>query len=200
MKNRFNLLYDTENTWKKIKRRNFTVPQIYLRFLLVMALIPVVCGYIGTVYIGWKIGFSTDVLTKLTPKSALMISVAAYFGILIGAYIFAYLVHWMAKTYRSTATFAECFILVAYSCVPLLLASFVSIYPILWLDTLITLGALAMAVRILFIGTPIMMDINEDRGFLFSNSILAVSMVLAVGAIAITVLFWGAGIGPEFLP
>ncbi len=161
-----------------------------------MALIPVSAAFIGTVYVGWRVGSEDP--TKLTVNSALMISVAAYIGMIVGAYIFAHFIRWMAKTYGSDASVADCFALVVYSATPLFLASIVSVYPLLWLDTLITIAALAYAVRLLFIGTPIMMGVNQEKGFLFTNSILAVAMVLAVGSIAISVLFWGMGIAPEF--
>ncbi len=196
MKNRFNLLYNPEETWKTIKSKQFTIPQVYLRFLIFMAIIPVAAAYIGTVYIGWKVG--AESATKLTSQSALMISIAAYIGMLVGAYIFAHFVRWMAKTYGSDCSLADCFALIVYSATPLFLASVVSVYPILWLDSLITLAALAFSVRLLFIGTPIMMGVNDEKGFLFANSILAVAMVLSVGSIAISVLFWGMGIAPEF--
>ncbi|NVJ65322.1 MAG: YIP1 family protein [Gammaproteobacteria bacterium] len=196
MKNRFNLLYNPEETWHAIKAKQFTVQKVYVRFLILMALIPVSAAFIGTVYIGWQVG--SEESTKLTPNSALMISVAAYIGMLAGAYIFAQFVRWMAKTYGSDASLADCFALVVYSATPLFLAGIVSVYPILWLDTLVTLAALAYAVYLLFIGTPIMMGVNQEKGFMFSNSIIAVAMVLAVGSIAISVLFWGIGIAPEF--
>ncbi len=196
MKNRFNLLYNPEETWQAIKSKNFTIQQIYVRFLIFMALIPVAAAFIGTVYIGWQVG--SEEATKLTSDSALKISVAAYIGMLAGAYIFAHFIRWMAQTYGSEAKLSDCFALIVYSATPLFLASIVSVYPILWLDTLITLAALAYAVRLLFIGTPIMMNVNVEKGFMFSNSILAVAMVLAVGSIAISVLFWGMGVAPEF--
>lgn len=196
MKNRFNLLYNTKETWLSIKSKNYSVSQIYLRFVIFMALIPVISAFIGSVYVGWDVNLEQK--TKLTFDSALMLSVSAYVGILVGAYILARFVQWMGKTYGSDATVEDCFALIVYSATPLFLASVVSLYPILWLDSLITLAALAYSVKILFIGTPIMMNVNEDKGFLFTNSILAVAMVLTVGALAITVLFWAGGIAPEF--
>lgn len=196
MKYRFNLLYNTKETWRSIKSKSYSVSQIYLRFVIFMALIPVVSAFIGSVYVGWDINL--DYKTKLTFNSALMISVSVYFGILIGVYVLSRFVQWMARTYGSDATVEDCFALIVYSATPLFLASVVSAYPILWLDSLVTLIALTYAVKILFIGTPIMMNVSDDKGFLFTNSILAVVMVLTVGALAITVLFWASGIAPEF--
>lgn len=196
MKNRFNILYNPVATWKNIKSKNFTVSQVYLRVLIVMALLPPLFAFIGAVYSGWRIGNEEPV--KLTWDSALHISIAAYIAILIGAYIFSRLIHWMAKTYGSKATIADCFALVVYSCIPLFLVSILSAYPLLWLDLLLTLIAIAFSVRLLFLGTPIMMDIDEEKAFFFSNSIITVGLVMVVGGLAISVLFWANGVGPIF--
>lgn len=196
MKNRFNVLYNPSQAWQQFKEEKFTVRQVYLRMVIWMALLPPVFAFIGAVYSGWRIGHADPV--KLTWESALLISIAAYFATLIGLYIFARLVHWMAQTYDSQATIHDSFALIAYSCMPLFLISIVSAYPLLWLDTLLTLLAVALALRILFVGTPIMMNIDKDRAMLFTNSILTVALVLVVGTLFISVLFWANGLGPVF--
>ena len=196
MKNRFNMLYNPVKTWQNIKKRNFTIPQVYFRLLLVMALLPPFFGFIGAVYSGWRIGNEPPV--KLTWESALGIAIAAYIAILVAAYVYSRFIHWMAKTYGSKATLADCFALVSYSCIPLFLVSVLSAYPLLWMDLLVTLLAIAYSVRLLFLGTPIMMDIDEDKAFFFSNSIITVGLVLVVGGMAISVLFWANGVGPMF--
>ena len=196
MKNRFNVLYDPVQAWPKIAERKFNVSQVYLRFIVIMAAIPPVAAYIGAVYSGWRVGFGEPV--RLTWQSALMMSVAAYVAILVGIYVLARFVHWMAKTYDSTATVDQALVLVAYSGVPLFLVSIFSVYPVLWLNTLLTLVGAAMAIRILFIGTPVMMNVSQEKGFLFANAILTVGMVMLVGVLAISVLFWGFGVGPVY--
>ncbi len=196
MKNRFNVLYNPAKAWEQLKEENFSVKQAYIRMVIWMALLPPVFAFIGAVYSGWRIGYEEPV--KLTWQSALVISIAAYLAILVGLYIFARLVHWMAQTYDSKATVSDSFVLIAYSCMPLFLISITSAYPLLWLNTLLTLVAVALALRILFAGTPIMMGIDKDRGILFTNSILTVALVLIVAVLAISVIFWANGMGPVF--
>lgn len=196
MKNRFNILYNPVATWENIKSKDFTVTQVYLRVLIVMAAIPPLFAFIGAVYSGWRIGNEEPV--KLTWDSALSISIAAYIAILFGAYIFSWLIHWMTKTYGSKARFADCFALVVYSCIPLFLVSILSAYPLLWLDLLFTLVAIAFSIRLLFLGTPIMMGIDEEKAFFFSNSIITIALVMVVGGLTISVLFWANGVGPIF--
>ena len=196
MKNRFNVLYDPIQAWPRISERKFNITQVYVRFIIVMAAIPPVAAYIGAVYSGWRIGFGEPV--KLTWQSALMMSIAAYVAILVGIYVLARFVHWMAKTYDSEASLDRAVVLVAYSGGPLFLVSIFSVYPVLWLNTLLTLVAAALAIRILFVGTPVMMQVNQEKGFMFANAILTIGMVMLVGVLAISVLFWGFGIGPVY--
>lgn len=196
MKNRFNVLYNPAKAWEQLKEEKFTVKQIYLRMVIWMALLPPLFAFIGAVYSGWRIGYEDPV--KLTWESALTISIAAYIAILVGLYIFARLVHWMAQTYDSNASIDDSFALIAYSCMPLFLISVFSAYPLLWMNTLLTLVAVALALRILFAGTPVMMNIDKDRGILFTNSILTVALVLVVATLVISVLFWANGMGPVF--
>lgn len=196
MKNLFNIIYDPNQTWPKIAESEFTIPQLYTRFIIWMAAIPPVAAYIGTVYSGWQVGIGEPV--RLTTKSALLLSSMAYLAILVGVYILGRFVHWIAKTYGSEVTLNRALALVAYSGAPLFLVSICSVYPVLWLNTLFTLVGAAMAIRILFVGTPIMMGVNDEKGILLANSILTVGMVMLVGVMVISVLFWGFGFGPVY--
>ena len=58
--------------------------------------------------------------------------------------------------------------------------------------------ALGYSVALLYTGVPIMMDVNKEKGFLFSSAILAFGLVALVGLIVVTVSLWGFGIGPSF--
>lgn len=196
MRNRFNILYNPEVAWPRIAEKKLGIGEVYLRFVIVMAAIPPVSAFIGTVYSGWRVGLGEPV--KLTWESALVLCIAAYVAILIGVYVFSRFVHWMAKTYDSEATLEKAFVLVVYSGMPLFIVSIFSAYPILWLNTLLTLVAAALSIRILFIGTPFMMGINQEKGFMFANSILVVGMVMTVAILVISVLFWGLGVGPSY--
>ena len=192
----FGLLYEPAAAWQEINNDNQSVIAIYFRFVLLVALIPPLAAFIGATYVGWSIG-SREVM-KLTSASALQLSISAYLAILLGVYLLSQFIYWMAITYGAKVSINKCFALASYSCFPLFLVSLVSVYPILWLDMLLTLAGIALAVRLLYLGTPIMMGIDQDRGFLFASSILTVGMVMTVGVLAVTVIFWGSGIAPEY--
>lgn len=72
------------------------------------------------------------------------------------------------------------------------------VYPILWLNFIVGLPALAYSVYLLYSGVPIVMNMPEEKGFLFSSAVLAVGLVALVSLLAITALLWGSGFAPAF--
>jgi len=192
----FALMYNPSEEWRKISDKQQSISHIYFTFLIFFAAIPPASAFIGSTYVGWQIG-SGEIHT-LTTQSALVLSISAYLAILVGVFVLSYFIKWMAQTYGASPTLSECVNLTAYSFTPLFLAGFWGVFPILWLDMLVTLFAIGMSINLLFKGVPLVMGINEEKAFLFSSSILTVSMVCLVGMLAITVIFWGSGLSPVF--
>jgi len=182
--------------WATIRDRNLTVLQLYKEFLFVAAAIAPICALIGTTTLGWSIGIGEPV--KLTFASALKMSVAFYIAILIATFTIGKLIHWMSETYGSKQSLSVCVALAGFTAMPLFLVGAIQLIPTLWLNFVVGLPALAYSVYLLFTGVPIMMQIPEERGFLFSSSILAVGLVTLVGLLAVTAGLWGIGVGPRF--
>lgn len=194
--NAFALIYGPSKEWRNISEQKQSISHIYMTFLIFFAAIPPASAFIGSTYVGWQVG-SGETHT-LTSESAMYLSIAAYIAILTAVFVLSIFIQWMGKTYGAKPSLAECVNLTAYSFTPLFLAGFLAAFPILWLDMLITLFAIGMSVNLLFKGVPQVMGINEEKAFLFSSSILTVSMVSLVGMLAITVIFWGSGLSPVF--
>ncbi len=196
LRNTFGLLYEPEKQWQKISEKNDSIVKTYFKFLVVMALIPPAAAFVGSTYVGWTLSFSET--QRLTTESALKLSISAYFAILVAVFALAAFIQWMAKTYGASPSLKRCMNLAAYSCTPLFLVSIMGAYPILWLDMLFSLVAIAWAVYLLYTGVPIMMGIDKERGFMFAGSIITACMCILVGMLAVTVIFWGSGLAPTF--
>ncbi len=197
IKNIFNLLYSPKEEWHCIAKTNRKSSKIFIFFVIPMALIPTISATIGASYVGWNIAGGE--IHKLTFESAVQLSIAAFFGMLMAVAVGGWLIQWMAKTYGGNADLSRSMALAAYSATPLFLVGVLGLYPVLWVDMLFTLIAIALSVRLLFLGVPVMMETDEDKGFLYANSILTVAMVLVIGLLVITVLFWGSGLAPAFM-
>ena len=184
-------------TWGKIRDENWSAAEIYLRIIIPLALISPLAGFIGTTQFGWQIGPGEPV--KLTGPSAMQISMAYFGAILVSVFVIAMLIRWMSETYGDQKPFVRTLALAAYTAVPLFLIGIVQIYPVLWVNFLFGLPALAYSVYLLYSGVPIMMDIPQEKGFLFASAVLAVGLVALVGLLASTVVLWSFGLGPAFM-
>ena len=74
----------------------------------------------------------------------------------------------------------------------------VALYPVLWFVTCAGMLAVCYSVYLLYSGVPIMMNIPEEKGFIYSSSVVTCGLVLLVGIMASTVILWSLGFGPIF--
>lgn len=190
------ILSDPRTTWALIRDEGWTIPDLYLRVVVPLALISPIAGFIGTTQFGWQIGLGAPV--KLTVSSAAQISIVYFGAILVTLFVIGTLLYWMSDTYGASQPLSQCVAIAAYAAVPLFLVGFFQVYPVLWINYMIGLPALAYAVYLLYLGVPIVLDIPTERGFLFASAVLAVGLVALVGLLASTVVLWSYGLGPSF--
>ncbi len=194
----FGLLYHPRQEWDSIDHeKTSSVTKSFIRYVLILALIPPVSLLAGMTQMGWSIAGGNVV--KVTMESAIPIAIAFYFALLLGIVFVATCIHWMEKTFGVDASFERCVIFTIYTSTPMFLSGFVGLVPILWLDVLVVMAATCYSVYLLYSGVPIFMHIPEERGFIFASSILTVGLCALVGCMAITVMMWGFGIGPQYM-
>ena len=182
--------------WEQVRQSDLSISRCYSVYVVPLSLITALSAYVGTSQVGWSVGGSDTVL--LTTQSALRLCVMTFLAMLLVVFVLAKTIHWMATTYDSSTSLRRCFSLSALSAIPLYLVGITLLYPIPWLIYLIGLPALGYSVALLYSGVPIMMGINNEKGFLFASAILALGLVSLVGLLAVTISLWGFGFGPVF--
>ncbi|AMO74984.1 MULTISPECIES: Yip1 family protein [Pseudomonas] len=185
-----------DQEWQEIRGEEESISHMYLTHVLILAAIPVICAYIGTTQVGWVLGSAGPV--KLTPASAIQLTVLTYVAMLAGVAVMGAFIHWMARTYDATPSMTQCIVFAAYTATPLFIGGVAALYPHLWLGMVIGTAAICYTVYLLYVGIPTFMNIPKDEGFLFSSSVLAVGLVVLVAMIALSVILWGSGVGPEY--
>ncbi len=190
------LLINPQRTWEKIRDDEHGTVRVLLGHTAILGLIPPACAYFGTTQVGWTIGYTDPV--RLTTASALPISIIYYVVILASILTLGKLIHWMSETYGTDCSLGTCISLAAYPPTPLFLTGVVQLYPVLWLNYLVGLPALAYSIYLLYSGTEILMGLSRERAFLMASAILAVCLVALVGVLAATVTLWGFGLDPSF--
>lgn len=185
-----------KDEWHTIEKRHESFYYSMLHILTV-GLIPSLSAYYASAYIGWSIG--TGELIKLTQNSAAVMAIGMYIALIAGVFILAYLIHWMAKTFDSTPDYTQSLELAAYTATPLLMVGLASLYPVLWFFSLAGIAALSYSVYLLYSGIPIMMNIPEEKGFIYASSVVTCGLVLLVALMAGSVMLWTLGFGPEYI-
>lgn len=192
----FGIFINPRKEWEAIRDDNCTVGKCYLSYVFLLAAIPPVSGYFGTTLFGWEIGARGAV--KLSTDSALIIALSYYLVMLVGVFTMGAMIRWMSMTYGAEQSLGRTTTLAAFVATPMFLVGIVELLPILWLNFVIGLPALAYSVYLLYTGVPIMMEVSEEKGFLFSSAVLAVGLVALVSMLAATAILWVSGFAPQF--
>jgi len=182
--------------WQTIEKRHESM-MYSLTHILIVALIPAVCSYFSAAHIGWQVGSGDPI--RLSQSSAMMMSIAMYSGLVAGVFALAYLIQWMAKTFDSTPNFTQSLELATYTATPLLMVGVIVLFPVLWLVALAGLAALTYSVYLLYSGVPIMMNIPEEKGFIYASSVVTCGLVMLVSLMAIAAILFGMGVGTEYV-
>ena len=190
------LFTDPANQWVKIRDQHKMQGKSSVAHIFILALIPAVSGYIGTTQVGWRIGVGDPI--KITGDSGLAIAIIYYLALLVGIFTIGWVIHLLGKAYELEKPLPLCIALAAYTATPLFLIGIMQVYPVLWLNMLIGLPALAYTVFLLYSGLPIVMEIPPEKGFLYSSAVLAVGLIALVSLLAMTALLWGMGLQPVF--
>ncbi|RKF17857.1 YIP1 family protein [Alginatibacterium sediminis] len=184
----------TKQEWHDIDRNHAGISSSISHILLI-ALIPAICAYVSTVYLGWKVGNNSF---YLTPDSALFMSIAMYCALVIGVVGLAFAAQWMAKTFNANTTYQQTLELSAYIATPIFMVGFSALYPHPWFIMIAGFIGVAYAVYLLYTGVPIIMHIPEERGFIYASSLVTVGLVMLVSIMIATVILWSSGVGPVF--
>ncbi|MFW1676224.1 Yip1 family protein [Pontibacter sp. JAM-7] len=183
--------------WQLLRRERSVSFEGFLLHVAVLALIPSVCLFLGTTQVGWRVAGSEPI--RLSLESAAGAAIAFYLAMLVAVMLVTYAIHWMEKTYGGYATMNDCLNLTTYTALPLFLSGFAGLYPLLWFNVIIGLLALSYSLYLLYKGTAIIMQIPEERAFMFIGSILTVALCVLVGLMIFSVILWDSGLPLNFI-
>jgi hypothetical protein len=187
-----------QEEWKTIDKQHESYFSA-LSHIMIIALIPTGMAYYASAYIGWDIGAgSTADTIKLTSNSALAMSVAMYFGLIFGVIALAVLIHELAKAFDATPNYTQSLEIAAYTATPLFMAGVGAFYPQLWFLMTTVLIGVSYSVYLLYTGVPIMLHIPEEKGFIFSSSVVTCGLILLVILMVLSVILWSVGLGPQY--
>lgn len=176
---------------RDIKQENETLSHHYTHHVLLMALVPVLCAFIGTTQVGWDIGIERTIPLSLT--TAFSLAVLFYALILLGVAVMGRVIWWMARDYPQRPSLSRCRVFAGYVATPLFISGLVALYPLVWLCVLVGALALAYTGYLLYVGIPLFLNIDREESLRLSGSTLAIGILVFEVLLAMTVVIWGYG-------
>ena len=183
-----NIVITPKQEWVTIEAERLPSAKLLTSYLLLLALIPAACqfigqGFIGTSVLGVKIGG--------TIAWGLKSAITSYVTMVGGVYLSALVIDLLATSFGSEKNFDQAFALVVYSYTPMYLAGVFYILP--FLSILATIAGL-YGLYLLYLGLQPMMKTPADKIVVYLVvsivCLVVVSFVLtAVLGVIMTALF-----------
>lgn len=168
-----NLIVSPKTEWEQISREENDIRTIALKYLIVLALIPAVCTFIGYSVFGYKIPLMGYVGSSLS--MAFRQALVSYISSLAGAALAAVVINLLAPSFSSQQNGGRAFALVVYSYVPMYVAGVLTIIPSL---APITIIAGLYGLYLLYLGLPVMMQTPGEK----HTSYFVVSLIVMIVA------------------
>ncbi|QBF27061.1 YIP1 family protein [Pseudomonas tructae] len=186
-----------DDAWMEIRQEEELHPRHYLPHLLLMALIPALCLFIGTTSIGWSLAGTERV--RLSVASAAELGVLLYATSVFGVMIMGGFIRWMSRTFDARPSLNQCIGFAAYTATPYFVAGVAGLYPGRWLALIVLGAASAYATFLLYVGLPTFLRLRKEDGLLYSTSVWAVGLLVLVTILVSMILFWFNVLSPEYL-
>lgn len=187
-----------QREWFGIRDESRSKTSEFLQHVPFLALIPTIAFYFGVTQVGWSLTSDSRVV-YLTDGSALTLCLVSYVAALVGVWCFGEFINWMHKTYSEQPGNAHHGMAMAvYVTAPVFVAGLAGLWPNVWFNGVVMSIAGTFSVFLIYRGMPIMMNLDRDRAFLYSTSVVTVALVMLVSMRVVTALLWASGFGPEY--
>ncbi|QXH44716.1 YIP1 family protein [Pseudomonas xanthosomatis] len=186
-----------DDAWIDIRRAEEDHPQQYLPRLLLMALVPAVCLFIGTSTFGWSLAAEERVRLGLT--SAAQLAGLLYATTVVGVMLMGVMIRWMSRGFDVQPSLNQCIGFAAYCATPWFVAGVVGLVPMRWLAVAALLGASAYASVLLYGGLQTFLRLRKEQAMLFATCVWGVGLLLMVTILVAMILFWSNGLMPEYV-
>jgi hypothetical protein len=174
-----NILLTPAREWETIDTETHTVQGLYTGWIMILAAIPAIAGFIGLSFFGvGAFGFSYRV-PIVTGIAHLITTYLLSLGMV---YVLALVIDGLAPSFGGTKNFMQAFKVAAFAPTASWLAGIFSIIPALSILGLLGLYSLYL----LFVGLPILMKTPEDKAIGYVAVIIVIAIVVSVVVTVLT--------------
>lgn len=166
--------------WPVIEAEPTDIATLYRSYVVPLAAIPAICGFIGMVVIGISLPFVGRY--RYGVGEALRVEAYQYIGQLIGCYVSAFIVAKLAPTFSSRDDQVQALKLVAYSMTPVWIAGVLYLIPML---SVLILFAAIYGIYLYYLGVPVLMKTPQEKviPYMVVSVIVIIVVSFVIGAI-----------------
>lgn len=192
----FSILLSPKSAWENVAKMPKHSGDLGLIYTILLAIIPAAAFYYGTTQVGWTVGDGEVI--KLTTQSAGKMIPLFYLSEIAAVAGIGWFIHWMSDTYGADSSLTKGIRIAGLTATPLFISGLIGVWPELLINFTVGIIAVSWSTYLLYIGIPRVMNIPEERGFLFSSAIIAVCLVAIVVILGASVILWDMGAAPAF--
>ena len=182
------ILLSPRSEWALIESEPATVGALYTGYIIPLAIIPCVAGFIGLSVFGYTLMGTT---IKLSVASGLQAAIVRYVLALAGTYVLALIIDALAPSFGGTKNPLAALKVAAYSSTASWVAGVFAILPVL-----AALGILALySLYLLYLGLPALMKSPADKSLGYTIVVIVVAIVIFAIASVIAGRFTGVTMG-----
>jgi hypothetical protein len=174
-----NLILTPAAEWDKIASETHTVPGLYTGWIMILAAIPAIAGFIGFSIVG---AGAFGVSYRVPVVSGIAHAVVSYGLSLASVYVFALVIDALAPNFGGEKNFMQAFKVAAFAPVASWLAGVFAILPALSILSLLGLYSLYL----LYVGLPRLMRTPAEKAMPYTVVVIIVGVVISLVAGAVS--------------
>ncbi len=162
--------------WPVIAPEPTTAPQLYVGYVVPLALLAALMGFLRMSVLGVNSAFGGSF--RMPISSGLTYTVMMFVSALFGVLVVALIINALAPTFSGTKDQRQALKVAAYSLTPAMLSSVLALSPIL--ATLLQLLAGLYGIYVLYLGLPVLMRSPQEKAFGYTASVVICTILVGI--------------------
>jgi hypothetical protein len=187
------ILLKPKEEWPKIDAEPVTVSGLFTSYVMILAAIPALAHLIGSVAFGYSF---FGVTWRPSIGSAISMAIIQYILALVGVFVLALIIDWLAPTFGGIKNNVQAFKVAAYSGTAMWVAGIFAIIP--QLNVLSILGLYGL--YLLYLGLPVLMKAPDDKAMSYTivTVLAAIVIFFVLGALSTPIAgLFGSSVTPN---
>lgn len=184
------ILLSPKPTWQTIETEPADTAGLYTGYLMLLAAIPAVCGFIGMSIIGMGM-FGVSV--RVPFLSGLVGMVVSYVLSLVGVYVLSLIISALAPKFGGAANQIQALKVAVYASTAAMLGGVFNLLPAL---AMLSLLASLYSIYLLYTGLPILMKSKPEKAVAYTALVIVAAIVVGLIVSAIHALTMPRGASP----